>query len=239
MFKLILITFFVASHANAFIIADKNYRLSDPESTSFKISSEGCAAAGISDAILKDAMERAAEIWNDAPESRLKIKIGSKSSTSVSSSTVPKGEVIIGCAALGAGSIAGVTNQDKANGSAKIKMNSDFFSGAQLVGFIGTVVHEFGHAVGLTHSKDPASVMTYESNGWNYKPSYLAQDDVDGVVYLYPNEKQLGGLMGSCNSYAADGKSSTGGMGLELILGFFGLLLIWKMSRKFLLSLIH
>ena len=75
--------------------------------------------------------------------------------------------------------------------------------------------------------------MTYESNGWNYKPSYLAQDDVDGVVYLYPNEKQIGGLMGSCNSYAADGKTPQGGMGLELILGFVGFLLIWKVSRKF------
>lgn len=233
MFKFILLTFFIASHAHAFIIADKNYRLSKPESTSFKISSEGCAAAGISDAILKDAMERAVEIWNDAPESRLKISVGSKSGTSVTSTTIPKGEVIIGCAALGAGTIAGTTNQDKANGSARIKMNSDFFSGAQLVGFVGTVVHEFGHAVGLTHSKDPASVMTYESNGWNYKPSYLAQDDVDGVVYLYPNEKQIGGLMGSCNSYAADGKTPQGGMGLELILGFFGFLLIWKLSRKF------
>ncbi len=236
MFKFLFFALFVASHAQAFILADKNYRLSKPESTSLKISSEGCAAAGISDAILKDAMERAVEIWNDVPESRLKIKVGSKSGTSVTSSTIPKGEVIIGCASLGAGTIAGVTNQDKANGSARIKMNSDFFNASQLVGFVGTVVHEFGHAVGLTHSKDPASVMTYESNGWNYKPSYLAQDDVDGVVYLYPNDKQLGGLMGSCNSYAADGKSSQGGMGIELLFGFFGFLALWKVARKLLNS---
>jgi hypothetical protein len=232
MFKFLFVALFIASHSHAFIIADKDYRLSKPESTTFKISSEGCAAAGISDEILKDAMERAAEIWNDAPESRLKIKVGSTSGTSVTSTTVPKGEVIIGCASLGAGSIGGETNQDKANGSARIKMNSDFFSGTQLVGFVGTVVHEFGHAVGLTHSKDPGSVMTYEPNGWNYKPSYLAQDDVDGVVYLYPNEKQMGGLLGSCSSYAADGTDPQGPVGFEFILGFFAILLIWKLVRK-------
>lgn len=232
MSKFLIFALFVVSHSHAFIIADKNYRLSKPESTTFKISSEGCTSAGISDDILKDAMERAAEIWNDAPESRLKIKVGSTSGTSITSTTIPKGEVIIGCSALGVGSIAGETNQDKTNGSARIKMNSDFFSATQLVGFVGTVVHEFGHAIGLTHSKDPASVMTYEPNGWNYKPSYLAQDDVDGVVYLYPNEKQMGGLLGSCSSYAADGRGTKGSVGLELILGFFAIIFIWKLIRK-------
>lgn len=233
MMKYIFLSFFIFTHAQAFIIADKNYRLSKPEKTTFKISSEGCTAAGISDAVLKSAMERTAEIWNDAPESRLRVKVGGKSATSVSSTTVPKGEVIIGCDALGGGGIAGVTNQDKANGSARIRMNSDYFSATQLVGFVGTVVHEFGHGVGLTHSKDQASVMTYEPNGWNNKPSYLSQDDVDGVVYLYPNEdKELAGLLASCNSYSADGGHPSSGMGLDFILGFLAILGIWKFVRK-------
>ena len=76
--------------------------------------------------------------------------------------------------------------------------------------------------------------MTYEPNGWNYKPSYLSQDDVDGVVYLYPNDdKELGGLLASCSSYAADGNSPKSGMGLELIIGFFGLMLIWRIVKRF------
>ena len=233
MLKFIILSFFVISQAQAFIIADKNYRLSKPEDTTFKISSEGCTAAWISESIFKSAMERTAEIWNDAPESRLKIKVGGKSGTSVNSTTIPKGEVIIGCASLGAGTIAGATNQDKANGSARIKMNSDFFSATQLVAFEGTVVHEFGHAVGLTHSKDQASVMTYEPNGWNYKPSFLSQDDVDGVVYLYPNkDKELGGLLASCNSYSADGTTPSSGMGMDFIIGFLAIFGIWKLFRK-------
>jgi hypothetical protein len=232
MLKFLLLSLFVFSQAQAFIIADKNYRLSKPEDTTFKISSEGCTAAGISDAVLKSAMERTAEIWNDAPESRLKIKVGGKSGTSVNSTTIPKGEVIVGCIDLNDAGIGGTTQQDKANGSARIKMNSGVYSGTQLYGFEGVLSHEFGHAVGLTHSKDPASVMTYESNGW-VNPKFLAQDDVDGVVYLYPNEdKELGGLLASCNSYSADGSTPSSGFGLDFIFGFLAIFGIWKLFRK-------
>jgi hypothetical protein len=223
----------VIFESQAFIMIDKNYRLSKPEDTTFKISSEGCTAAGISDAVLKSAMKRTAEMWNDVPESRLKVNVGGTSTTSVSSTTIPKGEVIIGCAALGDASLAGVANVDNANGSGRIRMNSEVFSASQLVGFEATVIHEFGHTVGLGHSKDPASVMTYEPNGWNNNPAYLSQDDVDGVVYLYPNkEKVLGGLLASCDSYAADGGPSEGQISLDFIIGFLAVLGIWKLFCK-------
>jgi hypothetical protein len=231
MLKILFLNLIFFSQAHAFILVDKDYRLSKPESTTFKISSEGCTSVGISDAVLKSAMERVVEIWNDVPESRLVVKIGSKSGTSVNSTTVPKGEVIVGCASIGDSSIGGTAETDKSNGSAKIKMNSDVYSGTQLYGFEKVLIHEFGHAVGLGHSKDPASVMTYESNGWGVQPAYLSQDDVDGVVYLYPNEKALGGLMGSCDSYSADGPTPKSTMGMDMVIGFLAVFGIWKLFQ--------
>lgn len=46
MFRFISFAFFVVSHSHVFIIADKDYRLSRPEGTRFKISSEGCTGEG-------------------------------------------------------------------------------------------------------------------------------------------------------------------------------------------------
>jgi hypothetical protein len=221
-------------NANAFVILNKNYRLAKPDNTIFRISSEGCTGAGISDSVLKSAMEKAVDVWNDVPESRLYMKTGSKSSTSIASSSVPKGEVIVGCEALGAG-VGGVTSVSNSTGSARIKMNSDVYSGTNLYGFTGVLIHELGHAVGLTHSKDPASVMTYEANDW-VDPKYLSQDDVDGVVYLYPNEKQMGGLLGSCSSYASSRSGSArDDFGLVMVFGFlfvFALSMIFRFKKK-------
>jgi hypothetical protein len=35
----------------------------------------------------------------------------------------------------------------------------------------------------------------------------LAQDDKDGVIYLYGNEPTLGGMLGSCSAIAHDGRA--------------------------------
>jgi hypothetical protein len=44
-------------------------------------------------------------------------------------------------------------------------------------------LHEFGHALGLDHSKDPDAVMYAY---YDAPQRELAQDDVDGITNLYP-----------------------------------------------------
>jgi len=230
MVKLLILTFvFISLPANAFILVSKNYRLKKPDDTVFKISSEGCP----NNPDLKKAMKRAVEIWNDVPESKLRLKVGGTSSTSISSSTVPSGEVIIGCGTVAAGS-AGETVPNEQLGSAKITLDNNNYNGGPGTygSLLTTITHELGHAIGLNHSKDPASVMTYESNGWSADgPDYLSQDDVDGVTYLYPNDKALGGLVGSCSSFANDGKNPVNFI-FDFFLGFLALGVISIGLRK-------
>jgi hypothetical protein len=44
--------------------------------------------------------------------------------------------------------------------------------------------------------------MTYEAKGWGLRPSYLSQDDKNGVAYLYPTEGSSYGLIPGCSSQA-------------------------------------
>lgn len=59
------------------------------------------------------------------------------------------------------------------------------FSGANL---FYVAAHEFGHSLGLSHSKDPNALMypVYRK----FDPSVLLhQDDITGIQYLYGNSE--------------------------------------------------
>jgi hypothetical protein len=81
---------------------------------------------------------------------------------------------------------------------------------------IAVLAHEMGHALGLGHSSSKTALMYYAQGGKSQ--TNLTQDDIDGISYLYPTEKKLGGLGGACGSVDLDSKG--GGPG-----NFFGSLL--------------
>lgn len=191
-----------ASSAQAFILINPNYKLSKPEDTRVNIVAGGCRSIGITDAVLEGAIaESLSRYWNTVAESRLNMKVGGEVPRSTAAES---GEVLVGCGALPETTL-GVTYPDSVRGSAVIILNSMHYNGTDFNpdSLIGTLSHELGHAVGLSHSGDPASIMTYESHEWGPAAKFLSQDDKDGVVYLYGNEPQLGGLMGGCQAIAA------------------------------------
>jgi hypothetical protein len=200
----LILSLLISSKAQAFLLIHPQYRLHTPEKVTVNIASGGCQANGMSNDELKAAITTSIErYWNTVAESRLKMKTGDEVAATLAGGASP-GEVIVGCQAL-SGS-AGVTNPDIANGSAAIALNSTTFTAGNYSAeyLVGVLSHELGHAVGLNHSGDPASVMTYESHDWGPAATYLSQDDKDGVVYLYGNEATLGGFLGGCSAIAGD-----------------------------------
>lgn len=230
--KLFILFLIISSQASyGFVLLNPKFELHDGTKAKVKISSEGCTGNGIPDADVVKAIKWAIEFWNDVPESRLKLSYGGRSTASLSDSSVPKNEIIVGCAALPSLQILGATQNDRANGSAKVKMNQAVYTGSyNKNSFIGTLTHEIGHGLGLYHSNDPASVMTYADHDWEDRPKYISQDDMDGVIYLYPNEKALGGFLGSCSSFASDGEQSFHFFS-DFLLGF-GTLLAFAFALK-------
>lgn len=202
----LLFSLLLSTDARAFLLIHPQYRLHNPEETTVNIAAGGCQSNGISNAELKAAITRSIDrYWNTVSESRLKMKTGDEVSRSLGAGADP-GEIIVGCQAMGVSGSAGVTVPDYARGSAAVALNSDQFTPGNYTAdaMVGVLAHELGHAIGLNHSGDPASVMTYETHEWGPAPKYLSQDDKDGVVYLYGNEAMLGGLLGGCTAVAAD-----------------------------------
>lgn len=217
----------------AFILIDEDYRLSDPRNTTVNISTGSCAGNGISDDDLKAAISTVLErFWNTVAESRLRLKTGSAVSRPISG-FAESGEILVGCEAMGMNGASGVAYPSTELGSAVVVLNATTFTPGNYHpdALINVLAHEMGHAIGLDHSEDPASIMTYSDHDWGFRPAFLSQDDKDGVVYLYPNKSAILGLFGGCGAIASSEGSSQRSNAVDLGLFLFSILTAWALLR--------
>lgn len=192
--------------AQAFVLIDPDYRLANPKDTVVNIASGGCQANGMPNSELKAAVQLAIDqYWSTIAETHLRLRVGDEVPRTLGAGLADPGEILIGCSPMGASGPSGVAYNDKNKGSSVIVLNGTTFvsGGYTNEGLLGVIAHEMGHSIGLAHSNDNASVMTYRSNGWSPAPTYLSQDDKDGVAYLYPNAGLASGLLGSCSAQAS------------------------------------
>jgi uncharacterized protein (TIGR03437 family) len=82
--------------------------------------------------------------------------------------------------------------------------------------FFLTIVHEFGHALGLQHTLT-SSVMSTQYTAAITKSLPLAADDVAGISLLYPANGSQGGYLANTGSISGTVSLSGGGMNMASV----------------------
>jgi hypothetical protein len=228
---ILLVALTLPLSARAFVLISPDYKLANPTDTVVNIASNTCGSNIPNDLLLKSIEIVVYDFWNTVTESKLRFRVGGVVEKTTLAEVDP-GEVLVGCNG-NVGSNGGVTNSDEGRGTAIITLDAGILSTTSFDRLVWVVAHEMGHAVGLAHSGDPASIMTYNAHGWGPRPEHLSQDDKNGVIYLYPIEGQLGGLIPGCSVKAAAGSNSAYSIWLALMQELVWVLAAIALSKTF------
>lgn len=230
------------------LISDPPTKFSSGEIT-INVSGNSCSNLSRTPEELLDLAVSAAErYWNSVSTSSIELKRGSVlTSVDLSSSDQGNamlkssyGSILIGCSSVSfsAGVVGtGSIYNDNTGIRGAVRINNT--GSPNLAGYSSSILeailaHEMGHAIGIHHSDDPVALMYYSVGG--KVQDNMTIDDWDAVTYLYPNEKEVGGLAGSCGSLTIIDDDRDHGMGiivnwaLSFLIGF-GSLLVYRYGR--------
>lgn len=176
---------------------------------------------------VNDLMDKAIEVWNEVPSLGISLKRGDDSTTTISdalagtATTSPTVHCVTDMAAVGLNPsvIPGVAMGQQLDSAGHLNygvliLNAQEGASANVKTLneelvVDVIAHEIGHILGLGHSSDTSALMYYDAS--KRKKASLAQDDVDGITYLYPRDELAGDAMfGGCA--VIKGRSKSRGM---------------------------
>lgn len=237
-FIYLLIALYISPAFSFTLISNPVPQYSFDDAVVFNAANDACANIGISAEqyleLVQSAMDR---YWNSVPTTRMKLtkgrvlNVSANGLTSVSALLDAGGEdnsIIVGCnndVPSFAGGTIGIGGMRFSNGGAQ---GGFLINDSTLVGNLSEVAkealigHELGHALGLGHSAAEFALMYFSLN---LNQEKLSKDDEDGITWLYPNEKEVGGVAGSCGTISLNNRDDDPPGGTFLLALSLGLLL--------------
>jgi hypothetical protein len=187
-------------------------------------------------ALIKDAMD----VWNNVPTSSLKVKYGG------STTSTTDGNPVVAYCETNFQAVTGA-NQNETPGVARGNGNSQLVTGLLIlnasvgtanianvsrIGLEVVVAHEIGHVLGLGHSQSANALMYYT---YSLKTDLnLAQDDIDGISYLYPSDEFKDNEFAGCGLIKNIPPPSSGLILMTLLLCLLPIFVYSKLKGRFL-----
>lgn len=230
------LSFPVLSSAFTLVSTDPDFLAWDNPEILFNVNSSNCPASIDIPGLITDAVK----VWNNVATSRVKVAYNATTSSTASANPTTvycesNFQAVTGAdqnsvpaAALpstsGHNINGGLLYLNVSGGSANI---SGFNRDLLLV----IIAHEVGHIIGLGHSQDPNALMYYNASAKTHLA--LAQDDIDGVSYLYPRDEVGSDKMMGCGLVTTvPPRPPSGGM-LALLLAVMLLpVAVWARLRR-------
>jgi len=155
-----------------------------------------------------DLIDKAIAIWNEVPTLGILLKRGDDTRTTIdqalagAASITPTVHCVTNMATVGLNPavIPGVATGQQVDSQGHLNygvliLNAEEGAAANVKTLneelvVDVIAHEIGHILGLGHSSDTSALMYYDAS--KRKKASLAQDDVDGITYLYPRDELNG-----------------------------------------------
>jgi hypothetical protein len=241
------LTILTTLNVSAWTLGTQNgFKFNSPNVT-FKIAGNNCTNAGLNasavETLAKDGND---SYWATVPTTSLELTSGGVISSidtsgddlTAAANKGSDGNIVVGCSSnatlfssAGTLAVGGIAcNNGVCQGAVLLNDTAsttlDTLSREKLV---ATFAHELGHALGLGHSSAKSSLMYYSASNKVFKS--LAQDDIDGITYLYPSEKKLSGLSGACGTIDTNSHGPANFIG-SILLGLALIFVAKKYSKK-------
>lgn len=205
------------------------------DTVTFYVNSSNCP---LSEAEINDIVDVAIDVWNGVTDSKLVVN-RSTTTTSVTeflNGTAtdlpiilcdPNFDSQIGSSAVNVVPAATFKTQVDSEGNlvySGILLNAKSGAAANIGSLTRgqvelTLGHEIGHALGLGHTSIPEALMYY-SLGSKERP-ILTEDDMDGIIHIYPRNELTGGMMGCASvKFNSNHKEPSSYPGLALLILF-------------------